>query len=74
MEIKRSSFITSKEVARYLAINENNVRRSRSEGVLLGNPAPPHYKMGHVVRYREEDVRAWAENLRVGGLNENTTA
>ncbi|MDK2765456.1 MAG: helix-turn-helix domain-containing protein [Alteromonas macleodii] len=74
MEIKRSPFITSKEVARYLAINENNVRRSRSEGVLLGNPAPPHYKMGHVVRYREEDVRAWAENLRVGGLNENTTA
>ena len=67
MEIKRSPFITSKEVARYLAINENSVRISRSEGVLLGNPAPPHYKMGRVIRYREDEIKEWANNLRVGG-------
>ncbi|MEQ3640813.1 MAG: helix-turn-helix domain-containing protein [Alteromonas sp.] len=57
--------ITSKELARHLGIHEDNVRKSRATGTLLGNTAPPYYKLGYIVRYKVRDIETWVEKNRV---------
>lgn len=56
----------SKEVASFLGIHDDVVRKSRSTGYLLGRKAPAHCKFGRAVRYKREDVLAWVDSARVG--------
>ena len=60
-----NELITSKEFARYLGIHEDNVRKSRSTGILLGGNPPPYYKIGHRVRYKISDVKLWIEDKKI---------
>jgi predicted DNA-binding transcriptional regulator AlpA len=59
--------LKTKEVANLLGIHEANLRKSRSTGYLLGLQAPPHLKLGYVVRYKSEDIISWLESARVSG-------
>ena len=55
--------LTSKEVAALLRINPMTVNRSRFTGVLLGQPAPEHKKIGKSVRYDENIINDWILSL-----------
>tara|TARA_Y100001968_G_C19321546_1_gene699541 strand:- start:245 stop:469 length:225 start_codon:yes stop_codon:yes gene_type:complete len=57
--------LKSKEFANLIGIHEDNVRKSRSTGYLLGRKAPAHLKLGRSVRYKREDILAWIDEARV---------
>lgn len=60
-----TELVTSQEFARYLGIHEDNVRKSRCTGVLLGNTPPPHYKIRHRVYYKISEVKEWIERMKI---------
>ena len=57
--------LKSKEFANLIGIHEDNVRKSRSTGYLLGRKAPAHLKLGRSVRYKREDILNWIDQARV---------
>lgn len=60
-----SYLLKSKEVANFLGIHEDLLRKSRCTGYLLGRPAPVHCKLGRTIRYKREDLLAWVNSSRV---------
>ena len=52
--------LTSKETAKYLNMAEYTLRRSRMDGVLFCQKAPPYIKMGSKVLYDIDDIDAWS--------------
>lgn len=63
--LQAQPLLKSKEVANFLSISEELLRKSRSTGYLLGRPAPTHCKLGRSVRYKIEDIEAWVDSSRV---------
>lgn len=57
--------LKSKEFANLIGIHEDNVRKSRSTGYLLGRKAPAHLKLGRSIRYKREDILNWIDQARV---------
>ncbi|WP_044446989.1 helix-turn-helix transcriptional regulator [Alteromonas australica] len=57
--------LKSKEFANLIGIHEDNVRKSRSTGYLLGRKAPAHLKLGRSVRYKRDDILNWIDQARV---------
>ncbi|AEF03709.1 helix-turn-helix transcriptional regulator [Alteromonas naphthalenivorans] len=57
--------LKSKEFANLIGIHEDNLRKSRSTGYLLGRKAPAHVKLGRMIRYKREDIIAWIDEARV---------
>lgn len=53
------SFVTTAEVADYLGYSLSYVRK------LCNTRAIPFYRFGHSIRFKEEEVRAWAEAGRI---------
>jgi excisionase family DNA binding protein len=64
METKREPrLLTQDELARYLGVKPGTLSAWRYRG-----QGPPAVKVGHLVRYRPQDVNAWLnERLGVGG-------
>lgn len=52
----RAQWLTVRDVAERLQVDERTVRRWREEGKL-----PPAFANGSVVRWRSEDIDAWTE-------------
>ena len=61
--VRDSSLLTTEELARELRVSPVTIKCSRCSGCLLGVMAPPHLKIGRLVRYRRSDVDAWIESL-----------
>ncbi|MED5380767.1 MAG: DNA-binding protein [Pseudomonadota bacterium] len=64
-EVNVKPILKSKEFANLIGIHEDNVRKSRTTGYLLGRKAPAHLKLGRTVRYKREDILAWIDEARV---------
>ncbi len=64
-EVNVKPILKSKEFANLIGIHEDNVRKSRTTGYLLGRKAPTHLKLGRTVRYKREDILAWLDEARV---------
>ena len=58
-------YLTDKEAAVLLGVSPGTLRNSRMKGRLLGAPAPHYFKMGHRVRYSEEEIKAWLNGFKV---------
>ena len=59
--------LTEREAASYLNVSSAFLRKSRSDGPRAGHaPAPPHIKVGRMVRYALTDLDHWIEIHRVG--------
>lgn len=50
------SLLTREEVAQWLSVTEQCLRRWATKGV-----GPPFVKIGYWVRYRREDIEKWIE-------------
>ena len=64
-EVNVKPILKSKEFANLIGIHEDNVRKSRTTGYLLGRKAPADLKIGRTVRYKREDILAWIDEARV---------
>lgn len=58
---KASLVLTSKEVANWLRVTEQTVRRWRSDG-----KGPPFFRMGRQVRYYAHEVLSWLDENKTG--------
>mgnify|MGYP000076596692 CR=1 FL=1 len=56
---------SSQQVAAYLCIKENTLRRSRVTGKLFGIAAPLHLKIGTAVRYNKAVLELWVQRNSV---------
>lgn len=56
---ERGNLLTEQEVAEYLGVSRAKMRADRRAG-----GAPPHIKVGQLVRYRRSDVDAWLDGRR----------
>ena len=63
--------LNTSEGASYLGVAVFTLRRSRTTGTLLGNPAPTYRKIGRSVLYERETLSAWVEQF---DEQENTAA
>jgi excisionase family DNA binding protein len=55
--------MTSLELAEFLNVPEQTVRRWRSNGTDYG---PPFVRLGRAVKYSRDDIRRWFRNLSKG--------
>lgn len=56
------TYLTTEQAAQYLCVSKSTLENWRW---LRGGP--PYIKLGHLVRYKVEDLEAWAaENRRAG--------
>jgi excisionase family DNA binding protein len=51
-------FLTIEEVADYLQIKKSTLYSKVEKGEI------PHYKIGHLVRFRQEEIDAWTEKFK----------
>jgi len=51
--------LNTKELAEYLGVAVSTIMQYRLDG-----RGPTYIKIGHLVRYRIEDVEAWLETLK----------
>jgi len=55
-----NEFLTPRQLAKRLQVDERTVRRWRIEG-----GGPPFLKLGGSIRYRNADVEAWINDNRM---------
>jgi len=60
-----SPLLTQREAARLLRLSERTLERKRLEG-----DGPRYLKLGHSVRYREEDLAAWIASRVVNSTSQ----
>lgn len=58
---------STREAAEFLSCSHHTLNQSRCTGTLLGVESPKHLKIGHAVRYKEEDLHEWINGLTKGG-------
>jgi len=51
-------FLTIQEVSEYLGIKKSTLYSKVEKGEI------PHYKIGHLVRFRQEEIDAWMERYK----------
>jgi hypothetical protein len=56
--------VPSREAARYIAMSESWLRKTRVNG---GTDGPPFYREGGAIRYQVADLDAWLAQRRCGG-------
>lgn len=56
-------FLTTKEVARLFKVSVSALEKGR---VGVGNINPPYHRFGKSIRYRLDEVRAWADQFHGG--------
>lgn len=59
------SFVTTADVAEYLGYSVSYVRK------LCNTRSIPFYKFGRSIRFREGEVREWAENGRINAVEQD---
>ena len=59
MRSSNKTFMTTKEVARYLSVSTSWLEQLRCRG-----EGPPYYKLGGKVLYEKSEVDAWFESHR----------
>jgi excisionase family DNA binding protein len=58
--------LNTKELAEYLGVAVSTIMHYR-----LNGRSAPYIKLGHLVRYRIEDVDAWLEELKARNGEDN---
>ena len=59
------------EAADLLGVSPESLARGRTTGLLYDQEAPPFIKLGvKTVRYRSEDIEAWADAQRTQKTND----
>ena len=73
-----NEFLSTADFAELLNPHESAVRESRTKGdnygLLLGHPAPPHFKFKRKVLYKRSDIDAFISRARVDTSAEPTSA
>lgn len=71
MENIEKRLLTELEASHYLSISTHTLRKQRSDGDREHHvPVVPFIKLGRAIRYSVEDLDAYIEKHREGGLME----
>lgn len=60
---EKKAFVTTSEVAEYMGYSTAYIRKLCNERQI------PFYRFGRSIRFKESEVREWAENGRVGTVD-----
>lgn len=56
-------FLRTKEVAKLLGVSVSALEKGR---IGVGNINPPYHRFGKSIRYRQDEVGAWADQFHGG--------